>query len=105
MRSRYFFASECALYLPDDIPLCSSATVNSSSSNAGGATDDAMVSALLLNPSLAEVERLTLARATLLMMPLRTNFLRFMLKPLVELIVDRGTSIPRLIKSKTQKRT
>ncbi len=61
MRSRYFFASECAVYFPDAIPACNSPTVSSSSSNAagGGALKGELPSAVDISFA---ATRLTVAR-------------------------------------------
>src|SRR5713226_7542254 len=75
MRSRYFLASECAVYFPEAIPVCNSPTVNSSSSNAaGGALPGRLLAG---DASLAATLRLTLARPIPLAMLWRTKFLRF----------------------------
>src|SRR5437016_5487505 len=75
IRSRYFLVSECALYFPEAIPLCNSAMVNSSSSNAGGGAlgVDEVCAAFL-----AVVVMLTLASPTLPATLWRTNVLRVM---------------------------
>ena len=72
IRSRYFLASEWAVYFPEAIPLCKSAMVNSSSSKAGGGRLND-VEAI----DVSEIARLTLARPAPPMTPLRTNVLRF----------------------------
>ena len=85
VRSRYVLASECALYFPEAIPLCSSAIVNSSSSNAGGA---ALVADEACGVSLPAVVMLALARPTPPATLLRTKVLRFMVS-LDDRIMDR----------------
>src|SRR5258706_15635480 len=76
MRSRYFLASEWALYFPAAIPLCSSAIVASSSSNAGGAR---LPGPEVVGVSFAAVVMLALASPTPPATLLRTKVLRFML--------------------------
>ncbi len=85
MRSRYFLASACALNLPEVMPLCSSAIVNSSSSNTGGG---AIVADEMSDVSLAAMVMLVVARPAPPITLLRTNVLRFMVFP-ADGVMDR----------------
>src|SRR5712692_11729252 len=87
MRSRYFWASEFAVYFPEAIPACNSPTLDSSSSNAaGGALAGEMFAS---DPSLAATLRLTLANPIPPAMLWRTKLLRFMPSSLSDEMFER----------------
>jgi hypothetical protein len=62
------------VYLPEDMPVCNSAIVNSSSSKAAGE----LASALLDVSDRTGAETLTAAKPAAPAIPLRTKVLRFM---------------------------